>query len=204
MINDGYGDGLTPTELLAMWEQRVQVIAHEHARPGAEKEDLAQEARIALWKQAPKYPGDDMSGGLATVIIRHAIAPAAEYQRWTGTADGTKGKPRDPLRRTPDSLDAPLGNADEGAEVTTLADSLLLETPDVIDGLEMAYHRGEILRAINELSDEHREYVYLKFWRGMSEAEIGAALGRTKGNVNRTWLQVIRPRLREKLAHLAH
>jgi RNA polymerase sigma factor (sigma-70 family) len=193
-IDAGYGDALTVDEVLARYEQRARVIAYEWERPHAPREDLAQEARIELWRvlREREARGEDLSEvrGLATVVLRRAVSNAAVDQRWTGT-EYPRGKAKDPIRRDPRDLDHEL---DAG---------LVLAAADVLSEVELAYHEGEIYGAIRELPAAHRRYVYLKFWCGLTEAEIAAELGRTKGNVHRTWTEVIRPRLRERLSHLA-
>jgi len=200
---DGFGDNLDVGEVLEAQEARIAFHARMAVRPHADVDDLKQEARIAIWREAVKHPGDPLHG-LAPVVIRRAVTAAAVHQRWTGNVEDRKGgKAKDPLRRPHGSLDLEVGNDDEGAEVTTFADTLVLVANDVLEAVVLAYHYGEIWQAIAELPADHKEYVYMKFWLGLSEREIGAKTGRTAANVNRTWLQVIRPRLQRSLAHLA-
>lgn len=193
-IDAGYGDALTPEEVLARYEQRARVIAYEWERPHAPREDLAQEARIALWRELVKRQeaGEDLATvqGLATVVIRRAVSNAVVDQRWTGT-EYPMGKRRDPIRTDPRDLDA------------EVRDGLVLVAADVLAEVELAYHEGEIMAAISAMPEAHREYVYLRFWRGYNDPEIAALTGRGKANVGRTWHSVIRPQLRQRLAHLA-
>lgn len=194
-IDDGYGEQMSAEQVLALYEQRAQVIAREWATPAAPKEDLAQEARIALWKETQKRPGDRMQG-LASVVIRRAVSHAALDQRWTGTDYKKGGQPRDPIRTNPSGLpEDQVGDSDGPAPIWLVA-------ADLLDGVEYAYHEGQIMQALNALPPEHREYVFMRFWMGYNEPEIAAYTGRTKANVNRTWHQVIRPRLQEHLANL--
>lgn len=69
--------------------------------------------------------------------------------------------------------------------------------------VDIAAHRREILAAVDELPQRQREYVYLRFWAGLStKTELNPSTGFSTG----LWY---RPRtgardvLRRKLAHLA-
>jgi RNA polymerase sigma factor (sigma-70 family) len=75
--------------------------------------------------------------------------------------------------------------------------SALLEAPDVLDGVALAYHHGEIAEALDDLPAHWRQYVIDRFWHGMSDAESNA---RRETSVR--WYRV-RPVLAERLAHLA-
>jgi hypothetical protein len=53
----------------------------------------------------------------------------------------------------------------------TLADVLPDET-DVLDSVLLAYHHGQIYRAISELTPAQRQYVAARFWQGMTTREM--------------------------------
>lgn len=64
--------------------------------------------------------------------------------------------------------------------------------------LEMAYHHGEIMQAVEGLPEVWREYVRLRFWEGYNDSEAERAL-----SVHRsTWHKTVRPTLVRELAHL--
>lgn len=68
-----------------------------------------------------------------------------------------------------------------------------------LSGIELAYHRGEILAALDRLSPREREYVELRFWGGWVKAELVEHFGYLP---SATW-QRARTKLAAELAHLA-
>lgn len=66
----------------------------------------------------------------------------------------------------------------------------------------MAYHYGEIMQAINTLPEQHRQYVYRRFWLGDNSSEIARELGLSVTGMHNRWSRTIRPALVESLSHL--
>lgn len=187
MIDDSYGD----TDL--WFETRIRErdrLLHIQASelgvsdPGM-RDDLVQEGRIKLWDVLVREP--DAKGLLSVATKRRMMRLATGATTWTGQA-GRQGLERDPLRRTWDTTD------DQDWP-------LLIEGPGLAEGVELAYHHGELAHALNALPKRHREYVVLRFWGGLSNAEIAALQDVNPSNVARTWTEVIRPAL---VAHLSH
>lgn len=194
-LNDGFGDALTPAEIVAMHEPLAKTIAYERATSDAPAEDLAQEARIRIWELAQRKAGqnDDLRG-LASVAMRRRVQEVVSRQTWTGYEKaGGRTAGADPLRRPRESMDAIIEAL--GADIFGGADAL--------SGVEMAYHEGEILRALCDLTPQHRTYVFLRFWGGATNPEIAEEMGTTMSMVNNWWNRSIRPALATSLAHLA-
>jgi DNA-directed RNA polymerase specialized sigma24 family protein len=78
------------------------------------------------------------------------------------------------------------------------------DVPDVIaasaelDNVELAYHHGEIMEAIDRLPRRQREYVLLRFWGGLTYSKL-VDLGY---NPSEVW-SAVRPKLSRDLGHLA-
>jgi RNA polymerase sigma factor (sigma-70 family) len=67
-----------------------------------------------------------------------------------------------------------------------------------LDGIELAYHHGEIQHALNQLTPREREYVYLRFWRGWQKPQLIGFFGYEPNGLWRT----ARTKLKASLAHL--
>lgn len=79
-----------------------------------------------------------------------------------------------------------------------------LEADDHVDpaaeahGVEAAFRRAEVARALDRLTPEHRAVIELTYYHGLSVREIAAALGRPEGTV-KTRMMHARARLRALL-----
>lgn len=164
-------------------------------------DDVAQEGNIALWRAFQELSGvteperTEWSRNRAKIRMRH-IADTNRREREVG---------HEPLRGHVDvkpvtSLDKPVELSSGGGSPVTLGD--LLPGPDPLLGLEIAYHHGEISRVINSLEPEHREYVVLRFWGGLTSTEAARETGMSTSGAHNRWVRTIRPRLAEGLAHL--
>lgn len=192
MIRDGYGDEVEVEDSLAEWEQALTRIAlRVLPREDHRFADVLQEGRITFWREYHRVNE-----------IRWALARAKSQMRhliWVGDVQWTGHAPmhgRIPVQ-TVAILDRPLSEDSDA----TLAD-LLLGANDALSGVEIAYHHGEIARALNELSPRQREYVVMRFWSGYNDSEIAAHQGLTRSGVSKNWRTSIRPHLVRELAHL--
>jgi RNA polymerase sigma factor (sigma-70 family) len=128
-------------------------------------DDLAQEGWIAMWRATATYDPD--RGALPDWLTDHAywrMLTCVSNQAWLG-------RPRRNLGR---------GRLSDYVEHPTADDASiweLLTAADVLDGVALAYHRGQILEAINRLSPSQRRYVYLRFWRGYKHPDLVEAFG---------------------------
>lgn len=193
-INDGFGDDLTVAEQIGNYERWAHAVANDllDAPDHPDHEDLVQEARIGLWKALRSH--DPAKGALPSYVTQGArwqMREAVTRKKWTGQ-ETTKGVRRADRHQPTDSLEALV---DAGA-------TSMLAAADVLDEVTLAYHYGQIHRAVAALAPEHREYVYLRFWAGLTGAEIAARTGVKDTTWRFRWTKHIVPALREHLAHL--
>lgn len=73
-----------------------------------------------------------------------------------------------------------------------------LEGPGHLDGIEVAYHAGEIVRALDVLTPAQRRYVVARFWGGKNKAELTYLFGYDPASL---WRDA-KPRLQTRLAYL--
>jgi RNA polymerase sigma-70 factor (sigma-E family) len=60
------------------------------------------------------------------------------------------------------------------------------DRPDPSDHAVLNEEHREVIAALNSLAPRQREVLVLRYWSGLSEAEIAAALGISKGSVKST------------------
>lgn len=178
-----FGNSLSVTEVLARVEPFIGIVEAERHNPEVSRDDVMQEARIAVWRAIDKKPADMRTYLIGT--IKRRTTSAVTRQDWTG-------RPSRQGKQTPDALSA----------AEPLETALLLAAGDLLEAVEWAYHRGEVLDALSRLPLPQREYVYMRFWLGMTEAEIAAVKDTTKARENALWNRTIRPTLAQSLAHL--
>lgn len=145
-------------------------------------EDLAQEGWIAMWRAMQSYDG---SSPLDWWLKRKA-----EDKMRTVVRDWTAQKRN--LHRTYPAGDPMEDSYREGG--ASIWDELIVE----LGSIELAYHRGQVLAAINRLAPREREYVTLRFWGGLNYPELTEHFGYPPQGLWRT----SQAKLRESLAHL--
>lgn len=125
--------------------------------------DLAQEGWVAMWRALRSF--DPARGAEVTYLQTAARMRMVECLRrslWTGTP-GARGH----IRETPATpVDPDWDWVDEAVSAAALCQDL-----------DEAYHRGEILAAINRLTPTQRQYVYLRFWLGYRQSELADIFG---------------------------
>lgn len=186
-IDDGFGDELSIDERITANERLLKLKASERNREPEFWDDVLQEGRIVQWQvlskrpeSAPAYVSAAMSNRLNEVITRRS---------WFGS-EAKRGHPVDPIRRKDRySFDDPDFGDIAGAAST-------------IDAVIFAYHEGEILKALNGLTERQKTYVYLRFWEGLSTPEIAAKFDLSKQAMEAEWRTKTRPALVERLQHL--
>lgn len=138
-------------------------------------DDLAQEGMIAAWRALSTH--DPLKGPVDYWVKKKARLRMLELTRrrdWVGAVDPSRKRYEPPTAAAePEVMQEIAGTA-----------------PDTLDAIESAYHQGEIYAALNELSPADRDYVFRRFWK-MEVLPRHDRWGR------------IKPRLQEKLAHLA-
>jgi DNA-directed RNA polymerase specialized sigma24 family protein len=92
------------------------------------------------------------------------------------------------------SLDALL-DSDLGFET-------LLAAADLIDSIQLAYHRGEIVQALDSLTPQQKRYVVLRFWCGYITGELKTVFGYDPSGLWTSQVNGARMKLRAELSHL--
>lgn len=167
----------------------------------ADHDDLVSEGYVAMWRAFETY--DSTRGALPTWLTGAARLRMRDLAfgsaQWFG---------HEPVRGhrdvETDSLDAWLDSYGESHDAFGV---------DVLDGVEQAYHDGEIAEAMAGLSPSQREYVYVRFWLGIdpgSRTPVMQALREQFPVVKKRYLWSgsskmvgARERLAESLGHLA-
>lgn len=146
---------------------------------GADVDDLAQEGAIAMWRATKTY--DESKGPIAgwlTMKARYRMLECA-------------------ARRKPPDMSLEAGRGEDGL---SLAD--LIAGPDLMSSTELAYHRGQILAALNALTPAQRKYVVARFWNGMNTRELTELFGYDPGGLWRSARNGARGKLAIALAQL--
>lgn len=124
-------------------------------------EEAVQEGRIELWRTY-RETGDSVKAMAHAKVRMKAVAYNVGVRM-----TGEEPRERFTAPQGHDSLDREVRSTQgHGAETSwTLGD--LLEGPSHLEGVEIAYHRGEILKAFNALKPRQQYYVYARFWCGI-------------------------------------
>lgn len=221
-LSDGYGNELTAYEqiewdaLLARFDGWLHSVANYFLSPSSpEHDDLVQEGRIAMWRSVEKF---DFSRGplnakWMTTAARLQMKDAVRRKLWTGQPS-ERGHTRSSSPKARLIPGDPDGNTVAVLSLMEDDDALdmMLGAADLLAGVELAYHRGEILEAIGRLSPMQQRYVVCRFWLGL-EGDGGAPGGGAllkemmgTGSPHVYWTakdRGARDRLRVSLAHLA-
>ena len=183
-------------ELLLRYRPRLRRMAASMTLQFPDRaDDLAQEAWIALWLATRTYDGRDgvtldywlirNAHDRMRVMIRHWTAQCRDARR-TELA----GDPREKIEAYSD---------DHTSEFTgTASDTVWVELTTDLVGIENAYHYGEIAQAMAELTPRQREYIYLRYCRGLDTAALTAHFGYPPKTIG----QQARKNLAKSLAHL--
>ncbi len=178
--------------VLGDYRKWLLAVANRMVRDQGEDriQNLAQEGYIAMWRALDSYDPDkgSMASWLTKAaemrmsnVVRRGVDFGQTYKRNPGTEEGLRGE------RAWEAL-AP-------AEVEELERRIAHWLPE---GLALAYHRGEIQRAIGRLTPDEQRYVVLRFWHGKTADEIKPHV-----SSNVTWLwKTARTKLRDDLREL--
>lgn len=146
------------------WKAQT-LLGPYRAEGGAATKDLAQEGYIAMWRALDTYDPEKGSlpswlTGAAELRMRSLFGHGRPFgsipQRGTVRVEDAASV------RSLDSIAGP-------AELAELEQRVAYWLPE---GLALAYHEGDISRAIGELTPEQRVYVTLRFWEGKTDLEI--------------------------------
>lgn len=194
-VDDGYGDSVSPAEAVERFHRWTHYVASRlvdgRSKTHPAYDDMVQEAKIEVWRTIQDKPHVP-----ATYVAKAARSRMREVLTGARPLTGGDSKPGPKYRPTTECVDW----QDEGAAEPVLH---LLAAPDLLDAVELAYHRGELLHALGQLQPRDREYVVLRFWSGMTDTEIAARQGVSNKLLHDRWRRAILPRLQKSLAHLA-
>jgi DNA-directed RNA polymerase specialized sigma24 family protein len=138
-------------------------------------EDLAQEGWIAIWKATQTWCEDKAPQDWWLKRKAHNRMLMLVNRDWQ-TVKATQ--------------DRTVGNAHDVELWSSLTAELI--------GVEMAYHEGELLQALNCLTSREREYVVLRFWGGYRKQDMIAHFGYEPTGL---WRRA-KIKLKETLKHL--
>lgn len=171
---------MTDVETLA---PLVGIMAAERTKDRPDLfDDARQEGLIAAWRALGREEARD-PGKYARAAARRAVGDVMRGRPAFG-AESHRGK------QDAHDTSVPLVD-DEGRYVA--------EPRHIECGYATA--EGEWLRAaVRRLPERQRRYVFLRFWQGLTAAEIAAELGLAKHTVELMWAEQIRPTLREAVA----
>ena len=168
------------TEILADFKGLCITMALKLTRDetNIQVRDLAQEGWVAMWKATKSWDG---RGTLDGHMKQHAW--------WAMLKIVSRRK------EAPASVDM--------TDVETWDVFADLSNSEALEHVHNAYHSGDILEAIRNLTPKQREYVIRRFWKGQSYTEIKEAMGGQ--NPAALWSKKFygaRDRLARQLAHL--
>lgn len=171
--------------LLLKYKPWLRTVARNMYKTQPERvDDLVQEGWIAIWRVLKKE-GD---------VPEHFLKNAAICKMRNVIRDDHRDC-RDISRSRADGL--PTQNI-ESHSADAEAPSVWTQLQTDLGAIELAYHHGEIADALNALTPVQREYVVLKFWHGLSHAELVSHFGYKPAHL---W-QRSKATLEKELAHL--
>lgn len=158
--NDGFGDAPaveTDDETIAAYSKWLHVVANSFLPPWHDRhDDLVQEGRIAMWRALATH--DPAKGSLPSWLTQAAKMRMRDVASGKGQPTGHVANRGSREVEAVVSLDALVEEG--GVEV-------LLGVAAAVEGVEMAYHAGEIAEALQSLSPAQQRYVRARFWYGL-------------------------------------
>lgn len=150
MSGDGYGDYTRDeeSEILDSYTKWLHHTANRLLPQSREylHDDVVQEGRVAMWRAL--YTHDASKGSLPSWLTGAAVLRMRDVALGHGKEFGH----------------APLRGSREVESVAVEDITTLLHGSVSLEGVELAYHHGEIMEALSRLSPSQREYVFLRFW----------------------------------------
>lgn len=199
-LDDGYGDELTNAEVVANFYKWTHYVAGQIVSPyRLDYDDVVQEGLITIWRILEKKGGKaKVAATYLTLAARYRMIAFANGKPPTGGNSRPGPKTEPPHTQSLDALTTAAASAEFDFDVERF-----LVAPDLLASAELAYHEGELLDTLAAMPERDRAYVVMRFWGGMTEAEISEHLGVERKTLNSHWAKAIRPTLVRQLAHLA-
>lgn len=165
-------------DVLKDYRRWLYKVAQGLAQDSHTQEDLVQEGWVAMWKALSTF--DPTKGALPSWITKAALLRMTDVvRRGTYTGKPSRAGKKGMIEQFPQPADPTWGWMD------------VVEAPDLIDSVMMAYHDGDFAAAFSDLTQAEREYVYTRFWK-------------MQPNRANDWRwKYIKPKLVARLAHLA-
>jgi RNA polymerase sigma factor (sigma-70 family) len=180
---------VSEAELLAAYRPWLRTVARRMMPPGGERniEDLAQEGWVAMWKALSTHDGSAPLDYFLKYVAQRRMVSVLEKWRNAdqGRRQGWSGQVDLQIAGHPTLIE----------DHTAIWNMLTVDLPEV----EAAYHHGEILAALAELTPRQREYVLLRFWGGYNQPDIAEHFGYVPRGL---WASA-RKKLATALEHLA-
>lgn len=178
--------------MVARFQHWSHMVAGSMTDPnGLLYDDLVQEGLIEIWRTAEKI--EDPSAVYLTKAARYRMQDVVTGNRPMTGGDSAPGPKYRPVTTAVDW--AEVGDDDPNW-------AYLLEAADLLDAVDWAYHEGDILRALDTLRPDYRQYVVLKYWHGLRDVEIEQHMGVSRKVIGTWWSRSIKPALQRELAHL--
>jgi len=186
---------LAVLDRLTAMDPRLRGVARRQAGARVDlADDLAQEARIAVWRALEKRP--DVEDAYLIAAAYSATTKVATGRSMTG-APSRKGKRADVLDVEHDSLDF---TYDDGDPIIDVPDPTSLEA---LNAVEWHCHAPEVAAVLTTLPEHDRAYVIGVFYLGMTGKDVAAHLGVPYSSMHRRFKTFTTPALSTALAHLA-
>lgn len=156
-------------------------VSHTYPSRYSQWHDLMQEGWIAMWKALSKF--DPAKGAEATYLTTAAklrLSDVVRRETWTGaimSRGHTREQPATPVDHHEDWVESKL------------------ECTEAYHWVELAYHRGEILRALDALPVKEKHWVVVNILEDAGRYSWRDAARRMKPSTMET--------LQQQLAHLA-
>lgn len=204
----GAGDGFGEGDVASFGPWLRNLVTWMVGRAHPDWDDYVQEGFVGMYLAASKF--DPLSGIPRDVWLKGAarthVRKCLSQRLWTGQPREVGRGSRSSSLRGPDGQTVSLlsfVHTDEGVWS-------MLEAAELVEGIELAYHRGEIFEAIASLSERQQRYVVARFWcasGGLSRIESEFMREQTGvKDPHHLWTKRgigARDRLRRSLAHLA-
>lgn len=179
--SDDFGDGPgAVSDFLEVFESRITGMAVNMGigRDNPKFDDAVQEGLIAAWKAFEENePGVRIAYAIQTAKYRIREMALKHNTKPTGGSEKRRYEPvAEPLSGTDDK---------DGGEFTP---EVFIDH-DALEGVEMAYHYGEIQEAISRLTPRQRQYVFARFWCGMDPDGIHMNPGMREARTNNPFLR---------------
>lgn len=207
MVGPDRHDDLVQEGRIALWKALQRANLEDPGLPGyltraakGRMIDVATGQRRQTGHEAPEGKvvtndrGREARAKIRDFLAAHPGASGREIALGTGLSPSTVSVQRKRLDvdqeiEEPGSLDA---LKDAGYDAP--------QESDLLEGIVLAYHYGEIQQALEVLTENEQRYVRLRFWEGLSTPELKVAFGYDPSAIWRTAKNKLRPVLEELLA----